>query len=147
MTAQAILDIEKKQMRQDIPEFVVGDTVAIVKAIVEGKKKRLQKFEGIVIKIQGGYSRKSVTIRRIIDSIGVEKSFLIHSPLIEQIKVVRHGKARRAKLHYLRERIGVKATRVKARVLKPSELAPVSKPQPSKAIEQEAPFVIQAVDE
>jgi large subunit ribosomal protein L19 len=115
MTSQAIIEIEKKQMRQDIPQFIVGDTIAIMKAMLEGKKKRLQKFEGIVIKIQGGLSRTNVTLRRIIDGIGVEKTFLIHSPLIEEIKVVRHGKARKAKLHYLRERIGVKATRVKAR--------------------------------
>ena len=114
MTALAILEIEKSQMRDDIPEFAVGDSISIAKSVVEGKKKRLQKFEGVVVKIQGGYSRVNVTIRRIIDNIGVEKTFLIHSPLISEIKVVRRGKVRRAKLHYLRERIGIKASRVKA---------------------------------
>jgi large subunit ribosomal protein L19 len=116
MTKTKIIDeIEKNQMKENIPDINVGDTVCISKLITEGKKQRIQKFEGIVIKQQGSNSRKSITVRKIFGQFGVEKSFLIHSSLVPEIKVLKRGKVRRAKLNYLRNRIGAKATRVKTK--------------------------------
>ena len=106
-------EFEKKGMKSNLPSVSVGDTVSIAKEIVEGKKKRIQKFQGIVIKMGGQKSKKSVTIRKISDKIGVEKSFLLHSPTVKDVEVKSKGKVRRAKLYYLRDRIGKKATRVK----------------------------------
>lgn len=111
--AQLIEKIEKEQMKQNVADFKVGDTIRVSKVIVEGKKKRIQKFEGLVTKIQGRNSRLRFTVRRVIDKIGVEKTYLLHSDLVPEIEILSKGKVRRAKLHYLRERIGSKATRVK----------------------------------
>lgn len=111
--SKIIEEIEKKQMKETVPELNVGDTVRVSKMIVEGKKKRIQKFEGVVIKMQGHMSRLSFTVRKVIDRVGVEKSFLLHSSQVPEVEVLRRGKVRRAKLHYLRDRVGVKATRVK----------------------------------
>jgi large subunit ribosomal protein L19 len=113
--SKIIEKIEKNEMRKDAAFVHVGDTVNVSKVIVEGKKKRIQKFEGIVIKKQGRLSRESITVRKIVDKIGVEKSYLIHSPLVPSLTVVKKGKVRRARLHYLRDRIGTSATRVKLR--------------------------------
>ncbi|MFC1771128.1 50S ribosomal protein L19 [Candidatus Margulisiibacteriota bacterium] len=113
--SEIIKEIEQAQMKEKITEINVGDTVSVSKIITEGKKQRTQKFEGIVVKMKGSSSRKSITVRKIIDQIGVEKSFLLHSKLVPEIKILKRGKVRRAKLNYLRQRIGAKATRVKTK--------------------------------
>jgi large subunit ribosomal protein L19 len=107
--------IEKEQMKDDVPIINVGDTVIVSKIITEGKKQRTQRFEGIVVKKQGQYSKQSIAVRKVIGQVGVEKTFLIHSALVPEIKILKRGKVRRARLHYLRNRIGVKATRVKTK--------------------------------
>ena len=106
--------IEKQMMDKEIPEVNIGDTVVISQEIVEGKKKRIQKFEGLVIKQQNNNQRTSITLRKIVDKIGVEKSFKIYSPLVKNIEITRRGKVRRARLFYLRDRLGKSATRTKA---------------------------------
>ncbi|MBT5988941.1 50S ribosomal protein L19 [bacterium] len=105
--------LEKEQEKKIEVEMHVGDTVAISQIIAEGDKQRVQKYEGTVTKMSNNHSKKTVTIRKIIDSIGVEKTFLIHSPLIKKIKVLKKGKVRRARLFYLRDRVGLKARRIK----------------------------------
>lgn len=114
-SSQIITDIENSQLKETVPQFNVGDTVIVSTAIIEGKKRRIQKFEGTVVKTSGTRVRESFTVRRIIDKVGVEKTFLLHSPLVENIVVVRRGIARRARLHYLRDRVGAKANRMKAK--------------------------------
>jgi large subunit ribosomal protein L19 len=113
--SKTIIEFEKSQEKKSLPSVQVGDTINVSKVIIEGKKKRIQKFEGTVVKLQGSSSRRSVTIRKIIGGVGVEKSFLLHSPLLSDIKTIRRSKVRRAKLYYLRDRIGAKANRLKAR--------------------------------
>ncbi len=111
-----IREIEASELKQEaIPEVHVGDTVVVSTTIIEGKKKRTQRYEGVVVKIQGDKNRHAFTVRRVIDRIGVEKSFLFHSPLVSEVKVTKRGKVRRARLNYLRERIGVRANRVKTK--------------------------------
>ncbi len=117
MASPIIDQIEKSQLKESVPSFNVGDTVAVFTAIIEGKKRRIQKFEGTVVKMTGASVRLSFTVRRIIDKVGVEKTFLIHSPLVEDVKVIKQGVVRRARLNYLRERVGAKANRVKAKVI------------------------------
>ncbi len=107
--------IEYEQLKNAIPEIKVGNTVRVHVRIKEGNKERIQVFEGIVIKKQGGGVNKTFTVRKISYGVGVEKTFLIHSPLVEKVEVVRVGKARRAKLYYLRERTG-KASKTKEMV-------------------------------
>lgn len=107
-----IEDIEKGQMKKEAPQFKVGDTVKVFSKIVEGGKERIQGFEGIVIKRQGGGVGETFTVRRIVQGVGVERSFPLHSPRVERVMVLRSGKVRRAKLYYLRKRIGSQATRV-----------------------------------
>ncbi len=104
-----IQELEKEQLRSDLPKLQVGDTVRVFVKVVEGNRERLQNFEGIIIKIQGGAVRKSFTVRRVSYGVGVERTFPYHSPRIGRIEVVRHGKVRRAKLFYLRDRIGKSA--------------------------------------
>ena len=110
---EIIKNIEEEQLKQDITEFRVGDTIRVYGKIKEGNRERIQVFEGIVIKRQGGSSRETFTVRKTSNGIGVEKSWPLHSPNVEKIEVVRRGKARRAKLNYLRNRVG-KAAKVKA---------------------------------
>ena len=107
-------EIEKKQLKSDIPSLSVGDTVVVSKLIVEGKKSRVQKFEGILIKKQNTGIRLSITVRKLVERVGVEKSFLVHSKLVPEIKVLKKGKVRRSKLYYLRDRQGKEATRIKS---------------------------------
>ena len=107
-----IKNIEAAQMKQSVPEFRVGDTVKVSAKIKEGNRERIQVFEGTVIKRQGGSNRETFTVRKLSNGVGVEKTWPLHSPLVEDITVVRRGKARRAKLFYLRGRIG-KAAKVK----------------------------------
>lgn len=104
--------IEAEQLRNDIPEFNIGDTVRVWVKVVEGNRERLQAFEGIVIARRNGSSRESFTVRRISYGVGVERTFPLHSPKLDRIEVVRRGKVRRAKLYYLRDKIG-KAAKVK----------------------------------
>jgi large subunit ribosomal protein L19 len=107
-----IEDIEKSQMKKEVPVFKVGDTVKVFSKIVEGGKERLHGFEGIVIKRQGGGPRENFTVRRIVQGIGVERTFPLHSPRVEKITVLRSGKVRRAKLYYMRKRVGSQALRI-----------------------------------
>ena len=107
--------IEYEQLKNAIPEIKVGNTVRVHVRIKEGNKERIQVFEGIIIKVQGAGVNKTFTVRKISYGVGVEKTFLIHSPLVEKVEVVRVGKARRAKLYYLRERTG-KASKTKEMV-------------------------------
>ena len=110
-----IKSIEHEQLKNTIPDLKVGNTVRVHVKIKEGNKERIQVFEGIIIKKQGGGVNATFTVRKISYGVGVEKTFLIHSPLVEKVEVVRVGKARRAKLYYLRERTG-KASKTKEMV-------------------------------
>lgn len=111
-----IKELEKEQIRTDLPELQVGDEVRVFVKVVEGAKERLQNFQGTVIKIQGGGIRKSFTVRRISSGIGVERTFPYNSPRLGRIEVIRHGVVRRAKLYYLRERSG-KAAKIRERIV------------------------------
>lgn len=106
--------IEQDYKRSDLPEFNVGDTLKVYIKIKEGNKERVQMFEGFVLKIQNGGLGRTFTVRKISSGVGVEKTFPIHSPVIEKIEVVRRGSVRRAKLNYMRERTG-KAAKIKSR--------------------------------
>ena len=107
-----IKNIEAAQMKESVPEFRVGDTVKVSAKIKEGNRERIQVFEGTVIKRQGGSNRETFTVRKTSNGVGVEKTWPLHSPNVEKIEVVRRGKVRRAKLNYLRDRVG-KAAKVK----------------------------------
>ena len=107
-----IKSIEHEQMKNKIPALKVGDTVKVHQRIKEGNRERIQVFEGIIIKKQGGGVNATFTVRRVAYGVGVEKTFLVHSPMVEKVELVRVGKARRAKLFYLRDRIG-KAAKTK----------------------------------
>ena len=111
-----IRELEKEQLRSDLPKLEIGDTVRVFVKVVEGNRERLQNFEGIVIKQQGGGIRQSFTVRRVSYGVGVERTFPYHSPRIGRIEVVRHGKVRRAKLYYLRIRV-CKAAKVVERIV------------------------------
>ena len=113
--ANIIKELEKEQVRTDLPKLEIGDTVRVFVKVIEGSRERLQNFEGIVIKIQGGGVRKSFTVRRLSYGVGVERTFPYHSPRIGRIEVVRHGRVRRAKLYYLRDRVG-KAAKIVERI-------------------------------
>lgn len=110
-----IKSIEHEQMKNAIPDLKVGDTIRVHQRIKEGNRERIQVFEGIIIKKQGGGLNATFTVRRVAYGCGVEKTFLIHSPMVEKIEVVRVGKARRAKLYYLRDRVG-KAAKTKENI-------------------------------
>lgn len=110
-----IKSIEHEQLKNTIPYLKVGDTVRVHQRIKEGNRERIQVFEGIVIKKQGGSINATFTVRRVAYGVGVEKTFLLHSPLVEKVEVVRVGKSRRAKLYYLRDRVG-KAAKTKENV-------------------------------
>ena len=110
-----IKSIEHEQLKNKIPVLDIGNTVRVHVKIKEGNRERIQVFEGIIIKKQGGGLNQTFTVRKISYGVGVEKTFLIHSPMIEKVEVVRVGKARRAKLYYLRDRIG-KASKTKEKL-------------------------------
>ncbi len=110
-----IKEIEQAQLKEEVTDFRVGDTVKVFAKVKEGNRERTQVFEGTVMKRQGGSSRETFTVRKISNGVGVEKTWPLHSPIVEKIEVVRRGKVRRAKLNYLRSRIG-KAAKVKERV-------------------------------
>lgn len=106
---EIIRNIEKEQMKPEVDQFSVGDTVKVYGKIKEGNRERIQVFEGIVLKRQGGSNRETFTVRKFSNGIGVEKTWPLHSPNVEKIEVVRYGKVRRAKLNYLRGRVGKRA--------------------------------------
>ncbi|MEL6163833.1 MAG: 50S ribosomal protein L19 [Cyanobacteria bacterium J06628_3] len=111
---QIIQDIESEQLKTDLPIIYVGDTVKVGVKIKEGEKFRVQPYEGVVISKRNGGINETITVRKIFQGVGVERVFLLHSPRIDNIKVMRRGKVRRAKLYYLRNRVG-KATRIQQR--------------------------------
>ncbi|MBD2580214.1 50S ribosomal protein L19 [Oscillatoria sp. FACHB-1406] len=112
--AEVIRSIEAEFIKDDRPEIFVGDTIRVGVRILEGGKERIQPYEGTVIAMRNGGINETITVRRIFQGVGVERVFLLHSPRIANIKVVRRGRVRRAKLYYLRDRVG-KATRIKQR--------------------------------
>lgn len=153
-----IKSIEHEQLKNKIPDLHVGDTIRVHQRIKEGNRERIQVFEGIIIKKQGGGVNATFTVRRVAYGVGVEKTFLIHSPMVEKVEVVRVGKARRAKLYYLRDRVG-KAAKTKenlgARIENKEitvkedliEEVPVeSAPEEAPAVESETPVVEEVVD-
>ena len=113
--SEIIKSIENEQLKAEAPEFSVGDTVKVYGKIKEGNRERIQVFEGVVLKRQGGGSKETFTVRKSSNGVGVEKTWPLHSPHVVKVEVIRHGKVRRAKLNYLRDRVG-KAAKVKERV-------------------------------
>jgi large subunit ribosomal protein L19 len=119
MNAQEIIrSIEAEQMKSNLPDIYVGDTVKVGVKIQEGTKFRVQPYEGVVIARRNSGINETITVRKVFQGVGVERVFLLHSPLVESIKVLRRGKVRRAKLYYLRDLVG-KATRIKQRFDRP----------------------------
>ena len=104
-----IKNIETAQLKEEVPQFHVGDTVKVYGKIKEGNRERIQVFEGTVLKKQGGGARETFTVRKSLNGVGVEKTWPLHSPNVERVEVVRRGKVRRAKLYYLRDRVGKRA--------------------------------------
>ena len=109
---QAIKDLENAQVRSNLPEFGSGDTLRVHVRVTEGGRERLQQYQGVVIRRHNAGLRATFTVRRVTHGVGVERTFLLHSPRIEKIEVLRHGRVRRAQLYYLRGRIG-RAARIK----------------------------------
>ena len=107
--------VERAYLRDDLPDFRPGDTVRVHVRVVEGERERIQVFEGIVIRRRGSLLSETFTVRKISFGVGVERTFPVHSPMIAKIEVVTHGAVRRAKLYYLRSRVGRKATKIKER--------------------------------
>ena len=110
--SEIIRSIEAEQLKAEVPVFNVGDTVKVYGKIKEGNRERIQVFEGTVIKKQGGSNRATFTVRKLSNGVGVEKTWPLHSPNVEKVEIVRKGKVRRAKLYYLRDRVG-KSAKVK----------------------------------
>jgi large subunit ribosomal protein L19 len=115
-----VRELEKAALKAEVPAFNVGDTVRVAVEIVEGEKTRLQAFEGIVVARKGSGSRETFTVRRIASGVGVERTFPLHSPRISTIALVRRGKVRRAKLYYLRRKVGKKARVKEGRMFAPA---------------------------
>ncbi len=113
MSQEIIRNIEKALIKKDIVEFQAGDTVRVKLLIKEGNKERTQSYEGMVIAMKGGGINRTFTVRRVFQGVAIERTFLLNSPKVTEIKVIRQGKARRAKLYYMRKRVGTKATRLK----------------------------------
>ena len=113
--SEIIRSIEQKQLRTDLPKISIGDTVRVWVKVVEGSRERLQAFEGVVIAMRNGGIRETFTVRRVSFGVGVEKTFPVHSPNVDKVEIVRVGKVRRAKLFYLRDRVG-KSAKVKERI-------------------------------
>ncbi len=153
-----IKSIEHEQLKNKIPDLKVGNTVRVHQRIKEGNRERIQVFEGTIIKKQGGGVNATFTVRKIAYGVGVEKTFLVHSPMVEKVEVVRVGKARRAKLYYLRDRVG-KAAKTKENtgarienkeiIIKEEiqEEVPVeAAPEEAPAVETEAPVTEEVTD-
>lgn len=115
---EAIRSVEAGHLKKDLPDIHVGDTIRVGVRIVEGGKERVQPYEGTVIAKRHGGLNESITVRRVFQGVGVERVFLLHAPRVADIKILRRGKVRRAKLYYLRDRVG-KATRLKQRFDRP----------------------------
>lgn len=111
---ETIREIEKQQSRDDLPEFGPGDTIRLQMQVIEGERRKSQRIEGIVVKEDKRLGKRSVTLRSVLGGVGVERTLLLDSPLLEKAEVTRRGRVRRAKLYYLRSKVG-KATRVKER--------------------------------
>ena len=148
-----IKSIEHEQMKNKIPELRVGNTVKVHVRVKEGNRERIQVFEGTIIKVQGGGVNQTFTVRRIASGVGVEKTFLVHSPAVEKVEVTRVGKARRAKLFYLRDRVGKSAktkekvgARIQTNEIVLKEDAVEAAPEEAPAVETEAPVVEETVD-
>ena len=148
-----IKSIEHEQMKNKIPELRVGNTVKVHVRVKEGNRERIQVFEGTIIKVQGGGINQTFTVRRIASGVGVEKTFLVHSPAVEKVEVTRVGKARRAKLFYLRDRVGKSAktkekvgARIQTNEIVLKEDAVEAAPEEAPAVETEAPVVEETVD-
>ena len=148
-----IKSIEHEQMKNKIPDLKVGNTVKVHVKVKEGNRERIQVFEGIIIKVQGGGVNKTFTVRRIASGVGVEKTFLIHSPAVEKVEVTRVGKARRAKLFYLRDRVGKSAktkeqvgARIETTEITVKEDLSAEAPEEAPSVETEAPVVEEVVD-
>ncbi len=148
-----IKSIEHEQMKNKIPELRVGNTVKVHVRVKEGNRERIQVFEGTIIKVQGGGVNQTFTVRRIASGVGVEKTFLVHSPAVEKVEVTRVGKARRAKLFYLRDRVGKSAktkekvgARIQTNEIVLKEEAVEVAPEEAPAVETEAPVVEETVD-
>ncbi len=109
---EKLIALERQQMKQNLPAFTAGDTIRVHMKVAEGGRDRLQAFEGVVIGRRGGGLREAFTVRRVSHGVGVERTFPLHSPRVEKIEILRKGHVRRAKLYYLREKIG-KETRIK----------------------------------
>jgi large subunit ribosomal protein L19 len=132
INANAIIQsIEADYKKDKVPTIYVGDTVKVGVRIQEGGKERVQPFEGTVIAMRHGGINKTITVRKIFQGVGVERVFLVHSPIVSDIEVLRRGKVRRAKLYYLRDRVG-KATRIKQRFDRPIETAKAGKKKSKK---------------
>jgi len=149
-----IKSIEHEQLKSKVPDIKVGDTIRVHQRIKEGNRERIQVFEGIVIKKQNGGLNETFTVRRVAYGVGVEKTFLIHSPLVEKVELVRVGKVRRAKLYYLRDRVG-KAAKTKENlgarienkeITVKEELVEEVAPEEAPAVETETPVVEETVD-
>ena len=133
-------DLDAAQLRTDVPDFRPGDTLDVGVRVVEGNRSRVQHFQGVVIRRQGGGNRETFTVRKVSFGVGVERTFPVHTPVIESIKVVTHGDVRRAKLYYLRELRGKKAKIKEKRFSVPAKVAattapakPAATPAPSTA--------------
>ena len=141
-----IRQLELDQMKKDLPDFSIGDTVKVSYKIREGQKERIQVFQGTIISIKGGGVRRTLKVRRIVQGEGVERTFPLHSPKLAEIEVTRSGKVRRSKLYYLRQRVG-KGTRVRQDFAKDSRRAQAN--QEAKKADQatQAPVTEAAADE
>jgi large subunit ribosomal protein L19 len=138
--SNVIDSIERAQVRDGIPQFKAGDTVRVHFQVIEGQRRRVQVFEGIVIKRQGAGVRETFTVRKQSFGVGVERTFPVHSPKIERIEVMAIGDVRRAKLYYLRDKVGKKA-RVREKQLRPSQAAPAGVELESQPSDDAAPAV------
>ena len=148
-----IKSIEHEQMKNKIPDLRVGNTVKVHVRVKEGNRERIQVFEGTIIKVQGGGVNQTFTVRKISYGVGVEKTFLVHSPAVEKVEVTRVGKARRAKLFYLRDRLGKSAktkekvgARIETNEIVVKEEAVEAAPEEAPAVETENPVVEETVD-
>lgn len=144
-----IKSIEHEQLKNKVPNLKVGDTVRVHQKIKEGKRERIQVFEGIIIKKQNGGLNETFTVRKLAYGVGVEKTFLVHSPLVEKVELVRVGKARRAKLYYLRDRVG-KAAKTKEDIgadLNREDIVVKEEMPVEEAVVEEAPAVEAAAEE
>jgi large subunit ribosomal protein L19 len=129
--------IEQEQFKESVPELRPGDTIRVHAKVVEGTRERIQVFEGLVLRVTGGGLRKNFTVRRVTHGVGVERTFMIHSPRIDKIEVLRHGDVRQARLYYLRDKIGkegrIKERRPKVAAVKPSPVTAEAEAEPKKA--------------